>query len=98
MENGSSLGQYVSLLGMEIVAAELEDYLIVGEMTNVHNLVDSYACQDLHEMNAVQLVATETQAVANNYDDDFHLKGRSCYTSLYYSFSASTMDFHMEMD
>ena len=97
MENGSSLGQYVSLCGMEIVANELEDCLI-GEMTTVHNLVHSDACQDLHKMNAVQLVAMETQAVANNYDNDFHLKGRSCYTLLYYNFSASTMDFHTEMD
>jgi len=97
MENGSSLGQYVSLCGMEIVANELEDCLI-REMTTVHNLVHSYARQDLHKMNVVQLVATETQAVANNYDNDFHLKGRSCYTSLYYNFSASTMDFHTEID
>jgi len=97
MENGSSLGHYVSLPGMEFVADELEDYL-VGEMSTVHNLVHCYACQDLHKMNAVQLVATETQAVSNNYDDDFHLKGRSCYTSLYYNFSASTMHFHTEMD
>jgi len=97
MENGSSLGQYVSLPGKEFVADELEDYL-VGEMSTVHNLVHCYARQDLHKMNAVQLVATETQAVSNNYDDDFHLKGGSCYTSLYYNFSASTMHFHTEMD
>jgi len=71
---------------------------LIEEMTMANDMVHLYANQDLHKMNAVQLMATERQAVANNYIDDFHMKGESCYTSLYYSFSASTMEFHMEMD
>jgi len=43
-------------------------------------------------------MATERQAVANNYADDFHMKEKSCYTSLYYNFSTSTMDSHTKMD
>jgi len=95
--NGPSLGQYVCFKGQEAVAIGLETKLI-KQMTMAHDMVHIYANQDLHKMNAVQLMATEQQAVANNYADDFHLKGESCYTTLYYNFSASTMKFHMEMD
>jgi len=49
-------------------------------------------------MNAVHLMAMEQQAMDNNYVHDFHLKDNSCYTSLYCNFSASTMEFHTEMD
>jgi len=95
--NGSSLGQYVCLEDQEVVADGLEGQLI-EQMTMAHDLVHAYANQDLHKMNAVQLMATERQAVANNYADDFHMKEKSCYTSLYYNFSASTMEFHTKMD
>ncbi len=95
--NGSSLGQYVCNEGQEVVANALEDNL-VKEMTMAHHMVHHYAGQDLHKMNAVHLMATEWQAIDNNYSDDFHLKDDSCYTLLYYNFSASTMQFHMEMD
>jgi len=95
--NGSSIGQYICNKGQEAVASVLEDHLI-GEMNMVHQLVYHYAKQDLHKMNAVQLIATEQQAMDNNYVHDFHLKDNSCYTSLYYNFSASTMEFHTEMD
>jgi len=67
-------------------------------MTMAHDLVHAYTNQDLHKMNAVQLMATKRQAVSNNYADDFHMKEKSYYTLLYYNFSASTMDFHTEMD
>jgi len=95
--NGSSLGQYVCFEGREAVANRLETKLI-EQMVMAHDIVHIYANQDLHKMNAVELMATEQQALANNYADDFHLKGESCYTSLYYNFSASTMEFHTEMD
>jgi len=95
--NGSSLGQYVCVKDQEDVANELETNLI-EQMTMAHHMVHYYAHQDLHKMNAVQLMATERQAVENDYADDFHMKDDSCYTSLYYNFSASTMDFHTEMD
>jgi len=91
--NGSSIGQYICNKGQEAVASVLEDDL-VDEMNVAHNLVYHYAKQDLHKMNAVQLMAMEQQAMDNNYVHDFHLKDNSCYTSLYYNFSASTMEFH----
>jgi len=95
--NGSSLGQYVCIDGQEAVANALEEKL-VKQMTMAHHMVDYYADQDLHKVNAVHLMATKWQAVANNYADDFHLKDDSCYTLLYYNFSTSTMKFHTEMD
>jgi len=95
--NGSSLGQYVCFKGQEDMSNGLETDLI-NQMTMAHHMVHFYAHQDLHKMNAVQLMATERQAVENNYADDFHMKEDSCYTSLYYNFSTSTMDFHTEMD
>jgi len=96
-ENGSSIGQYICNKGQEAVASVLEDHLM-EEMNMAHQLVYHYAKQDLHKMNAVQLMATEQQAVKNNYVDDFHLKDNTCYTSLYYNFNASTREFHTEMD
>jgi len=95
--NGSSIGQYVCNKGQEAVADASEDNL-VKEMNMAHHMVHYYDGQDLHKMNAIQLMATEQQAVDNNYSNDFHLKDDSCYTLLYYNFSASTMQFHTEMD
>jgi len=95
--NGSSIGQYVCNKGQEVVANAVEDNL-VKEMNMAHHMVHYYAGQDLHKMNTIQLMATEQQAVDNNYSNHFHLKDDSCYTLLYYNFSASTMQFHMEMD
>jgi len=56
--NGSSLGQYVCIEGQETVANALEENL-VKQMTMAHHMVHYYADQDLHKMNAVQLMATE---------------------------------------
>jgi len=44
-------------------------------MMMTHDMVHTYASQDLHKMNAVQLMATKRQAMVNNYADDFHMKG-----------------------
>jgi len=61
--NGSSLGRYVCFKGQEAVANGLEMKLI-KQMTMTHDMVHIYANQDLHKMNAVQLMATEQQALA----------------------------------
>jgi len=56
--NGSSLGQYVCIEGQETVANALEENL-VKQMTMAHHMLHYYADQDLHKMNAVQLMATK---------------------------------------
>jgi len=95
--SGSSVEQYVCFKGMEEVDKELES-LVTGGIEEAQDLLTEFAGHDLISINCCQLEATEHEAIENGYGEDFHLKGETGYTSLYFNFDASTMDSHTEMD
>ena len=93
----SSLRQYVVIKGGEIINTCLEKKLI-RSIEVVHDKLKFFVGQDVLQDNSAKLEVCCTEATKLGISNDFYIKGRTGYTSLFYNFDASTLDTHTEMD
>jgi len=67
-------------------------------MESVHDELHQYVGYDILLDNCNSLSVGEKYARQFGISRDFHLLGRTGYTSLFYNIDASTLDHHTEMD
>jgi len=83
--------------GGEIINAQLEERL-TKSMESVHDELRQYVGYDILLDNSNSLSVSERYAKKFGISRDFHLMGRSAYTSLFFNVDASTLDQHTELD
>jgi len=67
-------------------------------MESVHEELKAYVGYDILLDNCNSLSVSEIYAKKYGISRDFHLLGKTGYTSLFYNIDASTLDHHTEMD
>jgi len=96
-ENHSSVGTYVARKGKEEIAKKLHDD-IVHSMQVVREQLKHFVGFDVLKDNSTTLRVSAGIAKKLNISRNFHLQGKTGYTSLFYNVDASTMERHKEMD
>jgi len=93
----SSLAQYSIKKGGDEKNTILQEQL-KNSMGCVRDKLKRYVGHDILLDNSNSLSVSERYAKKLGISRDFHLLGRSAYTSLFYNVNASTLDRHTEMD
>jgi len=93
----SSLLKYVVKKGGTIINCCLEEQLKKSR-ESVHDELHQYVGYNILLNNCNSLSVGEKYAQKFGISRDFHLLGRTGYTSLFYNINASTLDLHTEMD
>ncbi len=97
-ENGSSMKECKSKKKGVGINKEIQEALFRSMEYTRDMVTKNWVGHDLHLDNSAPLLAGERQAFTQGIQEDFHMLGKTGYTSCFFNFDASTMNKHTEMD